>query len=134
MKGIHKLRHHKTPSSLQGWLSQSGPGPSLQAMSRVDNSISGHEISELNFSYQAALKETLQRFDLLFQEPTGLPPSRLHDHGITLFPNQGSVCVRPYRYPYHQKVEIESQVQELLQMGVIHPSKSAFSSPVILVK
>lgn len=42
--------------------------------------------------------------------------------------------MRPYKYPHHQKEEIEKQVAELLAAGVILPSMSAYSSPVILVK
>lgn len=55
-------------------------------------------------------------------------------HRINPVPSQGAVSVRPYKYPHHQKEEIEKQVTELLQAGVIRPSMSAFSSPVILVK
>jgi hypothetical protein len=44
------------------------------------------------------------------------------------------VCERPYRHPYFQKTEIEKIVRELLQSGVIRPSQSPFSSPVLLVR
>jgi hypothetical protein len=44
------------------------------------------------------------------------------------------VCVRPYRYLYFQKTEIEKIVRDLLQSGVIRLSQSPFSSPILLVR
>jgi hypothetical protein len=44
------------------------------------------------------------------------------------------VAVRPYRYAHLQKVELEKQCARMLVQGVIRPSSSAFSAPVILVK
>ena len=42
--------------------------------------------------------------------------------------------MRPYRYPPQLKDEIERQVHDMLQQGVIQKSQSAFASPVLLVK
>jgi hypothetical protein len=42
--------------------------------------------------------------------------------------------MRPYRYAPALKDELEKQVTEMLQSGIIQPSKSVFASSVILVK
>ena len=42
--------------------------------------------------------------------------------------------VRPYRYPPAQKNVIETMIKELLDSGVIRPSHSPNSSPIVMVK
>lgn len=42
--------------------------------------------------------------------------------------------VRPYRYALALKNEIEQQVTNMLQSGIIQPSNNEFASSVILVK
>ena len=81
-----------------------------------------------------ALENLLQQYNDVFAEPSTLPPHRSHDHAIPLQDNAGPVSVRPYRYPYYQKAEIEKMVQELLTSGLIRPSTSPFSSPMLLVR
>jgi len=76
----------------------------------------------------------LQRYHVVFSIPTSLPPQRVHDHTIPLVEGATPVKARPYRYPHSQKMQIESMVDDMLRNGLIHPSKSPFSSPVILVK
>ena len=68
----------------------------------------------------------------MFETPKGLPPIRDHDHAIHLIP--GSVPPnRPYRYPYVQKSEIERMIAKMLEAGIIQPSQSYFSTPIVLV-
>lgn len=80
------------------------------------------------------IKALIQQYTDIFQTPTHLPPAREQDHRIELLPNATPVSVRPYRYPHFQKAEIEKIVQEMLDNGLIRPSVSPFSSPVLLVK
>ncbi|MCI15895.1 Ty3/gypsy retrotransposon protein, partial [Trifolium medium] len=76
----------------------------------------------------------LRNYQGVFHTPTGLPPPRDQNHEIQLQEGTKPVKVRPYRYPHSQKEQIEKMVQEMLDQGIIKPSNSPFSSPIILVK
>jgi len=58
----------------------------------------------------------------------------LQDHTIPLLSHIAPIKIHPYRYPHSQKSEIEQLVAIILADGVIQPSTSSFSSPVILIK
>ncbi|KAJ4754249.1 polyprotein [Rhynchospora pubera] len=64
----------------------------------------------------------------------GLPPRRGIDHQIPLTPDAKPVNLRPYRYSYFQKLEIEKIIEELLKNAVIQNSNSPYASPVLLVR
>ncbi|XP_026419514.1 uncharacterized protein LOC113315452 [Papaver somniferum] len=81
-----------------------------------------------------ALKALLQQYADIFRTPTSLPPERLQDHRIPLIGGATPVNIRPYRYPYFQKTEIEKIVSELQQAGFIKPSSSPYSSPILMVR
>ncbi|RVW64852.1 Transposon Ty3-I Gag-Pol polyprotein [Vitis vinifera] len=83
---------------------------------------------------QQELKELIEAFDDIFQAPSQLPPQRDIEHQITLKEGTDPINVRPYRYAYFQKDEIERQVSDMLNSGLIRPSSSPFSSPVLLEK
>lgn len=83
---------------------------------------------------QAPLADVLEEFVAIFEAPATLPPDRDCDHAIPLLPGARTVHIRPYRYPPSLKDEIEQQVAEMLRKGIIQPSQSPFSSPILLVK
>lgn len=80
------------------------------------------------------LAAILHKFRDVFSMPHGLPPPRAFDHTIHLEKGTPPVKVKPYRYLYSKKDEIEKMVQQMLDDGIIKPSSSPFSAPVILVK
>ncbi|GJY79478.1 retrotransposon gag domain, retroviral aspartyl protease [Tanacetum coccineum] len=80
------------------------------------------------------IQSILSVYQDVFADVNTLPPNRSHTHYITLLPNSTPPNIRPYRYPYDQKAEIEAQVNELLTCGFVRPSSSPFAGPVLLVK
>ncbi|KAL0554844.1 hypothetical protein IC582_008772 [Cucumis melo] len=83
---------------------------------------------------EEAIATLLKQFASVFEWPTALPPQRSIDHHIYLKSGTDPVNVRPYRYAHHQKEEMERLVDEMLSSGIIRPSKSPYSSPVLLVR
>ena len=41
--------------------------------------------------------------------------------------------IRPYNYPYGHKRKIKHMVEEMLEDGIIRPSQSSYSAPVVMV-
>lgn len=80
------------------------------------------------------IKQILSDYSSVLCAPQGLPPRREFDHHIPLRDEAQPVNVHPYRYAHFQKEEIERQVCEMLKQGLIRPSTSPFSSPVLLVR
>jgi hypothetical protein len=80
------------------------------------------------------LQYILDQFQSVFATPAELPLRRTCDDKILLLPGATPVVARPYRYALALKDEIEKQVSEMLQAGIIRPSSRPFSSPALLVK
>lgn len=80
------------------------------------------------------MERLLDSYSDVFAEPTLLPPQREIDHKIVLKDNHPPINVRPYRFAYAQKGEIEKLITEMLTAGIIRPSTNPYSSPVLLVK
>ncbi|XP_065849153.1 uncharacterized protein [Euphorbia lathyris] len=120
--------NHHEPPALQVWLEDEGKGR-MEIKSKEEgrqNAMEGVQLEQI--------EEVLGKFKSVFAEPRGLPPPRKTSHAINLVPGSGPVCVRPYRYPHYHKDEIQRQVTDMLEQGIIRNSSSAYSSPVLLVK
>ena len=57
-----------------------------------------------------SLKSMIKQFEEVFSLPKSLSPVRGNEHKITLKEGSSSIGVRPYRYPYFHKSEIEELV------------------------
>lgn len=96
--------------------------------------VQGNEDTQPGKEIPEFLKGVLDEYKGVFNMPVGLPPKRSHDHAVVLKEGTDPVNVRPYRYPQVQKQEIEALISDMLKAGIIQPSTSPFSSPVLLVK
>ncbi|XP_061347662.1 uncharacterized protein LOC133293140 [Gastrolobium bilobum] len=92
------------------------------------------ELQALQSTLDLTVWQVLVHYLSVFQTPHTLPPFRGMDPSIHLVEGAKPVNVRPYRFPHHQKSELEKQITELLSTGMIQPSRSSFSSPVLLVQ
>ncbi|KAJ3685964.1 hypothetical protein LUZ61_015128 [Rhynchospora tenuis] len=93
-----------------------------------------HDCPPVAIPVSPQLQSVLLEFDHIFQEPSELPPKRSIDHAIPLQEGSKPVSIRPYRYSYFQREEIERIIEDLLVNKFIKPSTSPYSSPVLLVK
>nr|XP_027070473.1 uncharacterized protein LOC113695545 [Coffea arabica] len=80
------------------------------------------------------MEKLLQEYEDKFQAPNSLPPNKSVDHEMPLKPDAQPFKLKPCRYPYCHKKEIENQVAKMLQKGIVKYSNSHFPSPVLLVK
>jgi hypothetical protein len=136
-----EFQWENTPQKLQGLDQHSIQKASLKELSKEFCqgyslfAICVHSLMDVaQEDMQPVMHKLLEHYVDVFVEPTQLPPAREVDHCITLKEGTEPINVRPYRYVYFQKEEIEKQVQEMLNQGIIRPSTSPFSSPVLLVK
>jgi hypothetical protein len=141
---ILEFMHKGVMVKIKGDNSQ--PQTSIQDVSvlQVHKWMKGHEVwafvllevveDKEDCDQKEEIQILLLEFAYLFAVPQQLPPSRQYDHYISLVPGAIPVNSRPYRYsPFHNN-EIENQVKDLLEAGLIVPTVSPFASPVLLVK
>ena len=123
------IMYEGTQMHLQGQLDSLPVGAVLQI-----TAVKEEALEDSSSSSPPALVALLSEFKDAFDPPQGYPPARHYDHEIPLVAGAAPVQVRPYRYPPAVKTEIERQVSEMLNSGLIQPSSSPFSSEVLLVK
>ena len=72
--------------------------------------------------------------DVFPNELPGLPPERELDFTIELKPSAEPISKTLYRMTVPELCELQMQLKELLDLGVIRPSVSPWGAPVIFVK
>jgi hypothetical protein len=113
---------------------QEGSVVPLLQLSCDDMDLSKHVDQMLDSQLPPEILNLLQSHSEVFASKVSYPPPRACTHITPLIPGATPFAIRPYTYALVLKSEIEQQVKEMLQAGLIQPSTSAFSSPLLLVK
>jgi transposase InsO family protein len=98
------------------------------------------KISELNFGSQLT-KEEIDKFkEMIFKYrhvfswcDYDIGKTNVMKHGIDTG-DARPIKSHAYKQPAHLRTEIDKQIEEMLEHGIIEPSKSPWASPIILVK
>lgn len=126
-----------TPNQLHHYL-QNDSIASLHLLTFTDHTsdtaTDTQSLSILTTTTLPQVHELLHAYPSIFNTPHGLPPSRHHDQRIPIHPNTAPVNVKPYRYPHSQKEAMTTIIDDMLHEGIITPSTSPYSSPVLLVR
>ncbi|KAL0301855.1 UNVERIFIED_CONTAM: Retrovirus-related Pol polyprotein from transposon [Sesamum radiatum] len=81
------------------------------------------------------IKKLLTEFEDVMPDelPRKLPPKRAVDHEIELVPGT-KLPPGPYRMSQPELVELRKQLKEMLESGIIKPTKSPYGAPVLFQK
>ena len=94
--------------------------------------------SELKMGNQLERKQREEVHELLriFPEITSNKPGKteLTHHSISIVKEEKPIRQRPYRIPRAYQVQVEKELQEMLEQGIIEPSQSEWTSPIVVVK
>lgn len=77
-----------------------------------------YTILQPNGENNATLKTLNETYYELFQEPSGLPRKRTHDHIIPLKKGVQPINLKPYKYSSLQKDVVEKMVKEMMESGI----------------
>ncbi|XP_039297997.1 uncharacterized protein LOC120354668 [Nilaparvata lugens] len=92
-----------------------------------------NRLSHLSSKDSLRIQEVLMRYLELFEEPGKEGCNIKVEHHIPTS-DSASIAKRPYRVPFHLRPVVEEHLADMLNKGIITPSTSPWSAPVVLVR
>ena len=131
---LTELEHHNRDEAAVIGRSEQDMGRGDQSLSRGERVVDSLRTDHLNDEERKSLRELC--FD--YQDVFYLPGDRLSAtnaarHTIQLEPGVSPINTHPYRLPESQKEEVDRQVKQLLEEGIIAKSESPWNSPLLVV-
>ena len=93
--------------------------------------ISPDALAHLSEEKQNQLLSVLDRYPECFSDTPGYTEEA--EHAIPLLPDFVPKRMNAYKVPEKLKDEVEMQIQDMLQQGIIEPSHSPMTSPLVCV-
>ena len=90
-----------------------------------------YDLKHLNDKQRLQMLKLLQKHEKIFNDKPGC--SKIGMHEIKLKPNYTAKRKVPYRIPEKLGVEVDKQISNILQQGLIEPSQSPFACPIVCV-
>ena len=91
-----------------------------------------HYDDTLSLPQRCQLRQIFELYqDLLTDQPGCFKGDLVHSIRLV---SSNPIRIRPYPFPFSTRTTVEEEVRSMLNMGVIEPSDSAYSSPVVLVR
>ncbi|CAG5128067.1 unnamed protein product, partial [Candidula unifasciata] len=90
------------------------------------------EISpSISQEYQHKFQQLLQKFPTTFTDIPGRTTQAVHTIKLV---DDCPIKLRPYNLPLHYQEAVEKEIDEMLRLGIIEPSSSPYSFPMVIVK
>jgi transposase InsO family protein len=93
--------------------------------------IDRNTLSHLSEKQQRDLLDLLDRYSDCFSEKPGF--TNVVEHAIPISSDFKPKRLKAYRVPERLKGEVDRQIQEMLEQGIIQPSQSPMASPLVCV-
>lgn len=107
----------------------------LKGLKRLEKLRENLRLSHLRERERKDILDLLEKYnDVFYLEGDELGYCPKYEHCINLEEGTTPIYVRPYRFPFQQRNEMDSQVQKMLKNVVIEGSDSPWNFPVLLVK
>ncbi|RXN24948.1 hypothetical protein ROHU_005997 [Labeo rohita] len=88
------------------------------------------DFHHLNNQQQQQLTEVVQSYPSLFQERPSRTKILMHN---IILKDSTPIRQKPYRVPERMVEQLKTEIETMLEMGIIEPSTSEWSSPILLV-
>jgi RNase H-like domain found in reverse transcriptase/Reverse transcriptase (RNA-dependent DNA polymerase)/Integrase zinc binding domain len=101
---------------------------------RVDKLLEILNFETLNTEENSSVMSICKKYaDVFHLDGDPYTNTNLYEQAIRLKPHEAPIYRKPYRIPESQKNEVDRQIQDMMEKGIIENATSEWSSPILLV-